>query len=233
MPSLQSNVEPNLYDVKIGCILTLSRLEMRMATQRKNPSKSAAYHHGDLKRELVTAGRRLLEKSGVEGLSLRAVAREAGVSQAAPYHHFEDKDALLAAIAAEGFAGLSAEMAKRSAGADTAGAHMGGLGAGYIVFAFENPELFRLMHGPRFAVADKYDDLLTVAAGSFTMLRDGVAACRPGASEKEIEIACQAAWSLVHGASMLIVDRRIDAGTTVDDIVAFANQMTMQLPVSG
>ncbi|MGD1935077.1 MAG: TetR/AcrR family transcriptional regulator [Candidatus Phaeomarinobacter sp.] len=204
-----------------------------MATKSKNAGKSAAYHHGNLKQELVSAGRRLLERRGVEGLSLRGVAREAGVSQAAPYHHFEDKDGLLAAIAAEGFAGLSAEMARQSAGAETPGGHMGGLGSGYIVFAFENPELFRLMHGPRFAVADKYDDLLTIAADSFMMLRDGVAACRPGASDEEIEMACHAAWSLVHGASMLIVDKRIDAGSTRHEIVAFANQMTSQLPVSG
>ena len=202
------------------------------AKKPANASKSAAYHHGDLKRELVAAGRRVLEESGVEGLSLRGVAREAGVSQAAPYHHFADKDALLAAIAAEGFAGLSAEKAKRSAGAKNSGAHMGGLGAGYIVFAFENPELFRLMHGPRFAVAEKYDDLLVIAAESFTMLRDGVAACLPGASDADIDTACTAAWSLVHGASMLIVDKRIEAGSNVEEIAAFADTLTSQLPVS-
>lgn len=225
----------NLYDVKIGCILTLSRLEndmtKKVAKKPANASKSAAYHHGDLKRELVAAGRRVLEQSGVEGLSLRGVAREAGVSQAAPYHHFADKDGLLAAIAAEGFGELSAEMAKRSAGAENPGAHMGGLGAGYIVFAFQNPELFRLMHGPRFVAAEKYDDLLVIAAESFTMLRDGVAACLDGASESEIDSVCTAAWSLVHGASMLIVDKRIDVGTTVEEIAAFANDLTSRVPI--
>ena len=202
-----------------------------MSPSSSNPRKSAAYHHGDLKRGLVAAGRLLLEDQGVDRLSLRAVARAAGVSQAAPYHHFADKDALLAAIAAEGFAGLSAEMAARAQGAAGSSDYMRGLGAGYVVFAFKNPALFRLMHGPRFTVSAKYDELLVVAAQSYQMLRDGVSACLPGAAAAQIETACQAAWSLVHGASMLIVDGRLDAGDTVDDIAAFADRMTAQLPL--
>lgn len=204
-----------------------------MTKTKEKTRKSAAYHHGDLKRVLVDAGRKVLEEKGVEGLSLRGVARAAGVSQAAPYHHFSDKDALLAAIAAEGFAGLASMMTLLTQDAQSAGEHMGGLGAGYIVFAFENPELFRLMHGPRFAAADKYEELLVVAAVSYEMLEAGVAGCLTSATETELDTACKAAWSLVHGASMLLVDGRIDAGTTRDEIVAFANSMTAQLPVGG
>jgi len=205
-----------------------------MTAKAQKSRKTAAYHHGDLKRELVAAGRQVLEEVGADALSLRGVARAAGVSQAAPYHHFADKEALLAAIATEGYAGLSAEMAAYSKDATTPGARKGGLGIGYVVFAFKNPELFRLMHGPRFAVAEKYDTLLTVAAESYDMLRSGVAAClEPDASEAEVETACTAAWSLVHGASMLIVDQRIDAGDTVEEIEAFAARLTGQIPADG
>lgn len=196
--------------------------------------KAATYHHGDLKRELVGAARGLLEEVGPDKLSLRGVARAAGVSQAAPYHHFEDKDGLLAALATQGFAELSAEMAARSKGAATPGGHMGGLGAGYIIFAHRNPALFRLMHGPRFVAKDKYDDLLVTAARSYDMLRDGVAGCLgPKADDAAIDTKCLAAWSLVHGASMLIVDGRVDAGHTEDEIISFANSMTQQLPLVG
>ncbi len=203
-----------------------------MTTKPGKTRKSAGYHHGDLKRALVDAGRRVLEEQGADKLSLRGVARAAGVSQAAPYPPFADKDALLAAIATQGFAGLAAEMAARSQHATTSSEHMAGLGEGYIVFAFRNPELFRLMHGPRFEVGERYTDLLTVASESYGMLRDGVAACLPGAGDADIDSACKAAWSLVHGASMLLVDGRIDVGRTLGDVVAFANDMTRQLPVS-
>src|ERR1051325_1856783 len=75
-----------------------------------NASEARPYHHGDLRRALVDAARRLLETEGPAAMSLRAVAREAGVSPAAPYHHFKDKGELLGAVASEGWAMLSAAM---------------------------------------------------------------------------------------------------------------------------
>lgn len=208
----------------------MAKSASKLPVKRRKP---AAYHHGDLKRELVAAGRRVLEAKGVEGLSLRAVAREAGVSQAAPYHHFADKDALLAAIATQGFEGLAAEMARWSADAKSNADHVQGLGAGYVVFAYLNPQLFQVMHGPQFDVSEKYADLLTAAFESYQMLERGVAACMPCADAATLDTACKAAWSLVHGASMLIVDKRIDAGDSVEEIAAFANSLTCQLPLNG
>ncbi|WP_422028096.1 TetR/AcrR family transcriptional regulator [Pyruvatibacter mobilis] len=205
-----------------------------MTGQTRKGRKSASYHHGDLKRELLAAARALLEEVGPEALSLRSVARAAGVSQAAPYHHFEDKDALLAALATEGFAELSQHMDAQSRDAGTSGAHMGGLGAGYILFAVRNPALFRLMHGPRFVAKEKYTELLETAAHSYEMLRAGVTACLGDApTAQEIDTACTAAWSLVHGASMLVVDGRVQVGDSDEEIIAFAARMTGQLPLRG
>lgn len=199
----------------------------------RRPARTDAYHHGDLKAALVAAGRSLLEREGMAGLSLRAAARAAGVSQAAPYHHFADKDALLAAIAMEGFRDLSAEMAAAAKGAATPGDHMEGLGAGYVLFAFRNPELFRLMQGPYFEATERYGDLVAVAAESYAMLQDGVRACMPDRPARDVDLACKAAWSLVHGASMLIVDKRIDVGTTPQAIDRFARAIARQLMIGG
>ena len=103
-------------------------------------AESRPYHHGDLRRALVDAARRLLEAEGPSALSLRAVAREAGVSPAAPYHHFKDKAELLDAVAQEGWDILGRQMHEAKAGAT--GMHqLTALGIAYVCFARENPAL--------------------------------------------------------------------------------------------
>src|SRR5215470_2775019 len=82
------------------------------ATAPAKASKRAGYHHGDLRRALLEASLALVEESGIGALSLREVARKAGVSHNAPYHHFKDRGSLLAALAEEGFAELAREMAE-------------------------------------------------------------------------------------------------------------------------
>jgi AcrR family transcriptional regulator len=88
---------------------------MTRKSEKQKPVRPANYHHGDLRAALVGAARLILEREGFDALSLRAVARGAGVSQAAPYHHFKDKDELLGAVAAEGFDGLTQAMRTRMA----------------------------------------------------------------------------------------------------------------------
>ena len=106
-------------------------------------SDARPYHHGDLRRALVHAARKIMETEGPLGLSLRAVAREAGVSPAAPYHHFRDKAELLAAVAKEGFEDLGHAMAAaRDAEPEDA---LTAMGVAYVVFARENPTMYRVM----------------------------------------------------------------------------------------
>src|SRR5689334_19621575 len=104
--------------------------------------RKRSYHHGDLHSALLLTAGKMLEKEGLEALTLREVARRAGVSHSAPYRHFAEREALLAALAAEGFERLGA--AQRKA------AEAGGLramGEAYVAFALENPQRFRLMFG--------------------------------------------------------------------------------------
>jgi len=103
---------------------------------------SRPYHHGDLQRALVDAGRRLLEREGSAALSLRAVAREAGVSAAAPYHHFKD---LLYAIAHQGNVALNKAMKTAFDASQPGRERIIAVGVAYVGFALENPALYRLM----------------------------------------------------------------------------------------
>jgi AcrR family transcriptional regulator len=103
------------------------------------------YHHGDLRRALVDAGRRVLERDGLAAMSLRAVAREAGVSAAAPYHHFEDRAALLYAIGCEGSVILADLLRRASASHPPGRARMVAVGVAYVEFGLDNPALYQLM----------------------------------------------------------------------------------------
>src|SRR5437764_15273216 len=104
------------------------------------------YHHGDLSRALVDAARRILEAEGPAALSLRAVAREAGVSPAAPYHHFKDKTELLDAVAHEGWHALDLAIAEGRTKAPNPREGVLGIGVAYVTFAQRNPQLYRLMY---------------------------------------------------------------------------------------
>jgi AcrR family transcriptional regulator len=160
-----------------------------------------SYHHGDLGAALVRAAGKIIEKEGVEALSLRAVARRAGVSHNAPYRHFAQREALLAALAAEGFEQLGA--AQRKA------AQAGGLramGEAYVHFALEHPQRFRLMFGGRIAIA-RHERLREVATRTFAGLSGALAERLPeaqGARDASI-----AAWALVHGLALLLMGDRI------------------------
>jgi AcrR family transcriptional regulator len=177
-----------------------------------------AYQHGDLRRALVQAGLKLLSEGGIPNLSLRAAAELAGVSHAAPYRHFQDKDALLAAIAEEGFRILTArmreEIAARGPEADLL-VRFSASGVGYVSFAVEHPAYLRLIFGgtmsPEAAVPPS---LQAAGQEAYSVLRDlvseGIATgrFRPGDPDHH----SLTAWSLVHGLSMLLIDGRVRPG---------------------
>lgn len=167
------------------------------------------YHHGDLRTALVAAATEILAEDGVDKLSLRGVARRAGVSQAAPYHHFENKHALLSAVAAAGFVELRASMKKHAA--DNSEDEFQGVGIGYVMFAVENPALFRLMQGPYFSCAEPSADLMKAAEASRGVLLQGIAEAYPEATEQEVTVKAAAAWSIVHGLATLLLDGRMQA----------------------
>lgn len=156
------------------------------------------YHHGDLSRALVDAARRILEKDGPAALSLRAVAREAGVSPAAPYHHFKDKGELLEAVAHEGWVELDAFLMKARASASNARERMTGIGVAYVCFARDNPALYRVMYDcsrDKDALPDQLKE-----EGAYCQVRDTIAEqVSGGVPEIDLELATIAAWCAGHG----------------------------------
>lgn len=167
-------------------------------TQAK-PAEPRPYHHGDLRRALVDAARRLLESEGPSALSLRAVAREAGVSPAAPYHHFKDKAELLDAVAHEGWEILGAQMTEAKGTAE--GMHqLTALGIAYVCFARENPALYRVMYD---AVRDKEalpEGMEGQDDSAYCMVRDTmVEHGADPAADTHLELATIAAWCGAHG----------------------------------
>ncbi len=175
----------------------------------KPKTKNAGrYHHGDLRSALIAAASGIVEREGVMALSLRGVAREAGVSQTAPYHHFSDKQALLASVAETGFQDLVDNLCAKSAGVSDSGEMLVALGQGYVDFAMANPGRFRLMFGPLIRDKLNHSALLDGSVKSFDMIRAAVRSRRVeiGAVTSNDEADTMAAWSLVHGLATLLTE---------------------------
>jgi len=171
-------------------------------------SPKDAYHHGNLRRALLDDALAVIREKGMDGLSLRAVAAGAGVSHAAPYHHFKDKAALVDALAAEAAALLDERMA---AAADGAGAgpreQLMALGMAYVAFAVDSPEHYAAFTASPRTAPESGGASEAAAYGviAWSRLLGAVSACQaagvlpPGDSV----IAGAALWSLVHGLAEL------------------------------
>ncbi len=172
------------------------------------PEKKS-YHHGNLAETLVITAAKLLEEKGIEALSLRGVAREAGVSQAAPYHHFKDRKALLAAVATRGFREITRRMDSRKKSGNSDTNELIDIGAEYVLFAVDNPNLFRLMFGPELHLYKEDANYPAAAAASSDSLSSTLRSLHPEMSKKKIEASYISAWALVHGLATLMVDGRV------------------------
>jgi AcrR family transcriptional regulator len=179
--------------------------------------RPATYHHGDLRRALVEAAIPLLRSGGAEALTLRAVARAAGVSQTAPYRHFADRAALVAAVAEDGFRRLRVRLIAAARGpAKTTGRAQhtarGGLQAialEYVRFASQHPEEYRVMFGREIAAAPTAEG--SARQDVVALLRGGIVALQEQRLVREGDVGTMAlsAWSLVHGLAMLALDGQL------------------------
>lgn len=169
-----------------------------------------SYHHGDLRRALLAATEELLEAEGVEGFTLREVARRAGVSHGAPAHHFQDARGLLSEFTAESFQQLSATMRRRRSRApSTAFDQLTASGVGYVEYALTNRARFQLMF--RSARLDLTRSSLAEAAGdAFGQLVECIdrVAREAGAPPELDKDKVALAWSIVHGFATLMIDNR-------------------------
>ncbi len=151
---------------------------------------------------MIAAARALLDEGGPDAVGLREAARRVGVSPTATYRHFKDKEALLAAVAAEGFREFGAALAASQSGGNPFSA----MGVAYVDFALANPGMFQLMFSPLLAARIDDPELGPAANAAFALLRRGVQANPPGPFGGDVNAAAIAAWSLVHGLSRLILD---------------------------
>lgn len=176
-----------------------------------DPNPPRPYHHGDLRAALLRIAEEILERDGIQALTLRAAARAAGVSHAAPANHFGDLTGLLSDLAAQGYErfGQVLAAAMKAAGADPE-ARMTAMGTAYVAFARAHPGLFTLMF--RSERLDMTRSSLKQAADAARQaLRDAVLR-RAGATLTPVQVVAQATayWSLVHGFTVLLLDGRLD-----------------------
>jgi AcrR family transcriptional regulator len=173
-----------------------------------------SYHHGSLRQALIEATESLLADKGPEGFSLREVARRAGVSPAAPAHHFGDASGLLTAVATLGFDGLASALREGEArGGRDPRRRLREQGIAYVAFAMEFPGRFRLMFADALRIEDP--ELLRAGNEAFGVLENGVRlafAIPPGRPLGDKGwTALLALWSVVHGYAHLTIAGRLDA----------------------
>ncbi len=184
------------------------------------------YHHGDLRRALLDTALEAVGEQGPAALSLRDVARRAGVSHAAPTHHFRDKTALLTALAAEGWSLLADALGEAAAD----GRDFAELGVAYVVFATSHPAHFAVMRAPGLARGDD-PDLVAAMERARAQLRAGVRHFEAGSS-RDADTTALAAWSLVHGLAALILEDAVPLKPDAD-VAALARAVTARLRPPG
>ena len=173
---------------------------------------SKTYHHGDLRNALIAAARDLLAEEGVSGLDLRKVARRAGVSHAAPYRHFADKQALLAAIAEDGFRQLGTRVADAGAGAGAdPRSQLLALAWAYVEFALDYPAHMREMFSGLTIDRATYPSLYAASKAPFNLTIEAIGrgqACGALAAGDPIQCTL-ATWAQIHGLAMLLLEDQI------------------------
>jgi AcrR family transcriptional regulator len=208
-----------------------------MALPKQRPARpKRRYHHGDLWRALVDAALALIAEGELGTFSLREVARRAGVTSAAPYHHFKDKTALLAAVAEEGFVALRGRLEAALASVPAADVHarFGALSRAYLEFARAHPAHYRVMFLPEIKSYQDDPSFRAAADATLEVLANQVRLAAPHASPQEAMVRTVLIWSTGHGLASLwndgVLDHKLDLGgkralldTTVEQLATFAS----------
>jgi len=170
------------------------------------------YHHGDLKNALIKAGVEILAREGVGGLSLRKVAKQAGVSHAAPYSHFADKQALIAAISTEGFKQLYIQIEEIfKSYREEPKKLLVEIAWAYVQFALNEPDRFKLMFSSVLEKEKDYPDFVESSQQNFQQVVEVVEICQKAGVLKlgTAELTAVSVWSAVHGLIMLILEGQV------------------------
>ena len=180
-----------------------------------------SYHHGDLRAVILAEAARLVAQRGADQISLRELAREAGVSHAAPAHHFTDRKGLFTALAAEGFTLLAAELT-------AARPHFLDAAQAYVRFALAHPGHYAVMFD-KSLLDDADADLVAAEASAGAELARGVATLTDPNAHADPDGARLAAWSLVHGFSTLWLNDAVNADTAASDPMELVLRMARML----
>ena len=195
-----------------------------------------SYHHGDLKNALIKAGLEILSKEGVSGLSLRKVARKAGVSHSAPYAHFADKQALIAAISTEGYHLLYEKMQQiQKEFADDPSRQLVEVAWAYVRFAQTDPAQFKVTFSNAVAREKDFPALIEMTGKCFNQVVNIVEACQESdiLAPSPPDTMAVGVWSVVHGFASLLIEGQIShlvlERTTVEKLLLFVlNQITLR-----
>jgi AcrR family transcriptional regulator len=173
---------------------------------RARRKRASSYHHGDLKAALVACATDILRKKGPDALTLRSVSEAAGVSVAAPYRHFADRRALIAAVAEEGFRRLRDAMMEAMEKRGREG--LRGVAQAYVRFAHENPAVYRVMFGPEVADTSELPALRETARSVLGFVAHGIGEAQKAGLIGPGDAALMAVvtWAQLHGLAMLSLD---------------------------
>jgi AcrR family transcriptional regulator len=188
----------------------------------------SSYHHGDLRRALVDAARDLVRESGPQSLSLREVARRAGVSQTAPYRHFADRRELVAAVAAEGFNDLHARILKAVNAAERGKKALRAVAEQYVAFAIDRESEYRLMFGSELAHSDDLPELSHASRAVFDLLRSGISGLKEQRliADRSVDDVAVTCWATMHGLAMLVLDGQVPGGDGKRNAIALVHAST-------
>jgi AcrR family transcriptional regulator len=217
-------------------VVCVGRFHAMTLAKKRPTDPERRYHHGDLRRALVDAALALIVEGELGTFSLREVARRAGVTPAAPYHHFKDKTALLAAVAEEGFVALRGRLEAALAPVPPADVHgrFGALARAYLEFARAHPAHYRVMFLPDIKSQEEHASFHAAADRTLEVLAQQVREAAPQASPREVMTRTVLIWSIGHGLASLwndgVLDHKLDPGSgrafldaTVEQIAAFAS----------
>ena len=161
-----------------------------------------------LREQVLEASLDIIRETGLAGLSLREVARRAGVSHQAPYHHFADKESIVAALVERGYLALAERLETEAAGKGSPRQRLSRTGRGYVDFALENAVQFRLMFRPELVDASRFPAVQDAGARAFAVLErlidEQPSARRSSADKKSASVSLH--WSVVHGLATLLLD---------------------------
>jgi AcrR family transcriptional regulator len=167
----------------------------------------------NLRRAILDASLELIDRRGLGALSVREVSRRLGVTHGAPYHHFKDRGAILAALTQEGFERLEQELRAAAGRSEDPRQRFEALGRAYVAFAVAQPSYFRLMFRPELAGKGKHASIERAAQSAFGVLEEVVAECRAAGFGRGIsaEALALTAWTASHGLAALCIDGQLTA----------------------